>query len=74
MNQTLIITVFFLLIPLGTVAQTAGTKPEAATNHSVQLALEKLVDEYARPPKRETQHFLRKTLPATTLALKRTVT
>jgi len=43
----LIITMLFLLIPLGTVAQTAGTKPKAATNHSVQIAIEKLVDEYA---------------------------
>ncbi len=47
MNQMLIITMLFLLIPLGTVAQTAGTKPKAATNHSVQIAIEKLVDEYA---------------------------
>ena len=62
MNQTLIITVLFLLIPLGTVAQTAGTKPEAATNHSVQLALEKLVDEYAEAAKKGDAAFFERNL------------
>ena len=62
MNQTLIITVLFLLIPLGTVAQTAGTKLEAATNHSVQLAIEKLVDEYAEAAKKGDAAFFEKNL------------
>ncbi len=62
MNQKLIITVLFLLIPLGTVAQTAGTKAEAATNHSVQLAIEKLVDQYAEAAKKGDAAFFEKNL------------
>ena len=62
MNQTLIITVLCLLIPLGPVGQTAGTIPKAATNHSVQLAIEKLVDEYAEAAKKGDAAFFEKNL------------
>lgn len=62
MNQTIIITVLCLLIPLRTVGQTAGTTTKAATSHSVQLAIEKLADEYAEAAKKGDAAFFEKNL------------
>ena len=49
-------------MPLGTVAQTPVTKQKAATNRSVQLAIEKLVDEYAEADKKGDAEFFEKNL------------
>jgi len=62
MNQMSVITVLCLLIPLGTVGQTAGTKQKAATNRSIQVAIEKLVDEYAEAAKKGDATFFEKNL------------
>jgi hypothetical protein len=61
MNQPLIITVLCLLVPLGTMGQTARSKLKPAdTTHSVQLAIEKLVDEYAEAAKKGDVSFFEK--------------
>ena len=62
MNQMSVITVLCLLIPLGTVGQTAETKQKGATNRSIQVAIEKLVDEYAEAAKKGDATFFEKNL------------